>query len=198
MSNELYNTCPVCNEQIELSKEDFARGTYTCKSCFTVNKIDTNYVQPKSVAKRPKRKAIPLSKPVRFIISILQIAIVVLSLYGLYELMPSGIAYSLPVLASMLALWLQKIKMGYNPIINDNEYEVNPKDALRQEGYDYDPFTSTSEEYKRYKAEKEAGRKFTQKEWDEYYDKYRKEHPPMELTWENIKNRFTKSYNRKI
>ncbi len=191
MANNLINKCPVCNEQTELSKADFKRGTYTCQSCLTVNKIDTNNLQSASNDKKPKRKAIPLPKPVRYLISLLQIVIVVLSLYGLYELMPEGIAYSLPFLGSVISVWLQKIKMGYNPFISNNEYEVNPKDVLREEGYN-DPFVGLPEEYRRHKAEKEAGRKFSQKEWDEYYEKYQYEHPPMELTWSNIKNKFSR------
>ena len=192
MPNELFNTCPVCNTQTELSKEDFKRGTYTCQSCLTVNYIDTKNTQPVSGNNKIKRKAIPLPKPVCYFISILQTAIVGLSLYSLFAFtLPDNISYSLPVVASMFAFWLQKIKMGYSPFIKDNEYEVNPKDVLRQEGYN-DPFVGLPEEYRRHKAEKETGRKFTQKEWDEYYDKYQEEHPPMELTWSNIKNKFSR------
>jgi hypothetical protein len=48
------------------------------------------------------------------------------------------------------------------------------------------------EGYKRRKAEEELGKELTDKEWDKYYEEYQRKHPPMELAWKNIKNRFFK------
>lgn len=191
MPNKFINTCPVCNKQTELNREDFERGTFTCSSCYSINEIDTKNIQLVLEDEKPKRKATPLPKLVNYFISLLQSAIVALSFYGLFTL-PENIAFSPPVMASIIAYWLQKIKMGYNPFINNNEYEVNPKDVLSLED---DPFVDTIELKRRRKAEKEAGRKFFQKEWDEYYEEYIRKHPPLELTWENLKNKFLRKKN---
>ena len=191
MPKNLINICPVCNKQTELTQEDFERGTFTCSSCYSINKIDTKNIQSDLDDKKPKRKAILLPKPVCYFISLLQSAIVALSFYGLFTL-PQGIAYTLFALASIIAYWLQKIKMGYNPFISNNEYEVNPKDVLMKEE---DPFMNTIELHRLHKAEEKAGRKFSMKEWDEYYEEYMRKHPPTELTWENLKNKFLRKKN---